>query len=97
MTIQLCVLLWARPGAAEALTAYEDKVLALLPEHDGRLIQRAHTADGAAPDAPAEVQLITFGSQSGYDGFLADPRRTAMSAERDAVIARTDLFPVTLT
>ncbi|GGN63237.1 hypothetical protein GCM10010112_22310 [Actinoplanes lobatus] len=97
MTIQLCVFLWARPGAVEALTAYEDKVLALLSQHDGRLVERARTADGAAPDAPAEVQLIEFRSQAGYDGFLADPRRTAMSAERDAAIARTDLFPVTLT
>ncbi|MBO3737322.1 DUF1330 domain-containing protein [Actinoplanes flavus] len=97
MTIQLCVLLWARPGAVDALNAYEDKVLALLAEHDGRLVQRARTVDGAAPDAPAEVQLIEFRSRSGYDGFLADPRRTALSAERDAAIARTDLFPVALT
>ena len=33
----LCVLLWARPGADDALTAYEDRVLALVSEHGGRI------------------------------------------------------------
>ncbi|MEU6372919.1 hypothetical protein [Streptomyces sp. NPDC046909] len=92
MTIQLCCLLWARPGAAQALAAYEDKVLALLGEHDGRLVRRAR-ADGA-DGRPDEIQLIEFASRSGYDGFLADERRTALAAERDAAIARTDLYPV---
>lgn len=94
MTVQLCVLLWARPGAAEALAAYEDKVLALLGEHGGRLVQRAR-ADGAE-GRPDEIQLIEFASRAGYDGYLADARRTALAAERDAAIARTDLYPVEL-
>lgn len=92
MTVQLCVLLWARPGAAEALGAYEDKVLALLGEHGGRLVQRAR-ADGA-DGRPDEIQLIEFASQDGYDGYLADARRAALAAERDAAIERTDLYPV---
>lgn len=37
----LCVLLWPRPGATEALIAYEDKILALLDEHGGRILLRA--------------------------------------------------------
>ena len=94
MTVQLCVLLWARPGAAAALVAYEDKVLALLGEHDGRIVQRAR-ADGAN-GRPDEIQLIEFASQAGYDGFMGDERRTALSGERDAAIARTDLYPVEL-
>ena len=94
MTVQLCVLLWARPGAAEALAAYEDKVLALLGDHGGRLVQRAR-ADGA-DGRPDEIQLIEFASQAGYDGYMADARRTALAAERDAAVARTDLYPVEL-
>jgi hypothetical protein len=94
MSIQLCVLLWARPGAAEALIAYEDTVLALLAEHDGRLLQRART-DGA-DGAPAEIQLIEFASQAGYDGYMADERRTALADQRDAAVARTDLYRVAL-
>ncbi|MGY6026276.1 hypothetical protein [Streptomyces spinosirectus] len=94
MTVQLCVLLWARPGAAEALAAYEDKVLALLGEHGGRLVQRART-DGA-DGRPDEIQFIEFASPAGYDGYMADARRTALAAERDAAVARTDLYPVEL-
>ncbi|MEU6257266.1 hypothetical protein [Streptomyces sp. NPDC047043] len=94
MTVRLCCLLWARPGAAEALAAYEDKVLALLGEHDGRLLQRARTdGDDGRPD---EIQLIEFASQAGYDGFMADERRTALAGEREAAVARTDLYPVEL-
>lgn len=93
-TVQLCVLLWARPGAAEALVAYEDKVLALLGEHGGRLVQRAR-ADGA-DGRPDEIQLIEFASQAGYEGYMADARRTALAGERDAAIARTELYPVEL-
>ncbi|MFC7546972.1 hypothetical protein [Plantactinospora sp. GCM10030261] len=91
MTVQLCVLLWARPGAAEALIAYEDKVLALLGEHGGRVVRRART--GGTDGAPTEVQLIEFASRAGYDAFLADERRTALAGERDAAIARTEVYP----
>ncbi|MEV4277464.1 DUF1330 domain-containing protein [Actinoplanes xinjiangensis] len=96
MTIRLCVLLWARPGAGDAMAAYEDTVLALLAEHGGRVLQRARTLPGAPAGAPDETQLIAFADQAGYDGFLADPRRAALAADRDAAIARTELYPVTL-
>ncbi|MHC3471334.1 hypothetical protein ACYF6T_21925 [Streptomyces sp. 7R007] len=94
MTVQLCVLLWARPGAARALASYEDKVPALLPEHGGRLVQRAR-ADGA-DGRPDEVQLIEFATRAGYDAFMADDRRTALAGERDAAVERTDLYQVDL-
>jgi hypothetical protein len=94
MTVRLCCLLWARPGAAAALATYEDKVLALLGEHGGRILQRART-DGAE-GRPDEIQLIEFAIQAGFDGFMADKRRTALAGERDAAIARTDLYPVEL-
>jgi hypothetical protein len=90
--VQLCVLLWARPGAVEALVAYEDRVLALLSDHDGELVQRARTIGEG--DAPTEVQLITFRSQAGLDAYMADGRRLALSADRDAAIARTEVYPV---
>ena len=49
------------------------------------------------PDGrPHEVQLYRFAGQRELDGYLADPRRTALTAERDRVVARTELFPVDL-
>ncbi|MFC8796818.1 hypothetical protein ACFT2C_03720 [Promicromonospora sp. NPDC057138] len=92
--IQLCCLLWAHLGQEAGLTAYEDRVLALVPEHGGSVLQRA-VSDGAA-GRPHEVQLYRFASQAALDGYVADPRRAALAEERDRVVARTELFPVAL-
>lgn len=94
VTIRLCVLLWARPGAAAQLEAYEDAVLALLADHGGRVLQRARVREGAG--APTEVQFIEFAGRDGFDAFLADDRRAALSAQRDEAIARTEVHPVDL-
>lgn len=91
--VQLCCLLWACEGLEAALTAYEDRVLALIPEHGGEVVTRARNAgDGGEPD---EVQFYRFPSQASLDSYLGDPRRLALASERDRVVGRTDLFPVT--
>jgi uncharacterized protein (DUF1330 family) len=92
--VHLCVLLWARPGATDALIEYEDRVLALLGEHGGRVLQRARTAGGEGE--PTEIQLIEIEWPDGYDGYMADERRTALAGQRDAAIARTDVYRVRL-
>lgn len=90
----LCCLLWARSGEAAGLTAYENEVLALIPEHGGEVLQRARS-DGA-DGHPHEVQVYRFASQTALDSYLDDPRRLARIDERDRVIERTELFPVRL-
>ncbi|HET9649914.1 MAG TPA: hypothetical protein VFP34_17000 [Microlunatus sp.] len=89
MAITVGVLLWARPGTADDLTAYEDRVLALLVDHSGRVDARIRSTE---PEAPTELQVITFVDNAGYDSYLSDPRRIAEADERDRVIARTQLF-----
>ena len=94
-----CCLLWARPGMEAALRAYEDKVLSLVPEHGGRVLYRGTVLPGArggegAGAPPAEVQIQEMPSQASLDAYVNDPRRLALAAERDAAIARTDLFPL---
>ena len=92
MSVTLCVLLWARDGRAAELIAYEDRVLALLGDHDARVVFRGRaTADG---DAPTEVQVLTFGSDAALDTYMQDERRLAMSDQRDAAVARTEVIPV---
>ncbi len=91
--VELCVLLWARPGHDDDLVSYEDRVLALVPAHGGSVLQRART-DGAA-DHPTEVQFYRFPSESALQAYLADDRRVALAAERDRVIARTEQLRVT--
>ena len=86
-----CVLLWAHPGLADAMASYEDRVLALLSEHGGILVQRLRAYE---PESPHEVQTIAFAGRAGYASYLADPRRTALADERDRVIARTELLHV---
>jgi uncharacterized protein (DUF1330 family) len=91
-----CVLLWARPGMEAALSAYEDKVLRLVAEHGGRVLERGTLLPGSQHDGepPAEVQFLEMPSEASLDAYMNDPRRLAMTAERDAAIARTDLFRI---
>ncbi|MBO3086793.1 hypothetical protein [Cellulomonas dongxiuzhuiae] len=90
--LTLCCLLWAAPGQEAAMTRYEDTVLALVAGHGGQLLQRA-VGDGS-DGHPHEVQVYRFADRSALDGYLADPRRVRLAAERDRVVARTEIFPV---
>ena len=89
--VELCVLLWAHPGHDAALVAYEDRVLALVPGHGGTVLQRARsTGEGH----PLEVQFYSFPSEAALQAYLADDRRVALAAERDRVVAKTELIRV---
>jgi hypothetical protein len=94
VTVTLCVLLWANEGAADALIAYEDTVLGLLSDHDGRILQRARTA--GSDDEPLEVHLLEFASEQALDDYLNDERRLALAGDRDRAIARTEILRVEL-
>ena len=92
--VTLCVLLWARPGTQAGLVSYEDQVLSLVPGHGGRVVQRAR---GSGTDGqPLEIQFLEFPSAAALDAYMADDRRTALGAERDRVIARTEVIRVEL-
>jgi uncharacterized protein (DUF1330 family) len=90
------VLLWARPGMEAALSAYEDKVLRLVTEYGGRVLERGTVLPDSQhhDDPPTEMQLLEMPSAASLDGYVNDPRRLAMAAEREAAIARTDLYRV---
>jgi uncharacterized protein (DUF1330 family) len=91
-----CVLLWAKPGMEAALSAYEDKVLRLVGEHGGRVLERGTVVPGSQYDGepPAEVQFLEMPSEASLDAYVNDPRRLAMAGQRDAAIARTDVFRI---
>lgn len=57
-------------GGVEAFQRYEAAVLPMLERHDGRLERRLRTADGQA-----EVHVVSFGSRSAYEAYVADPER----------------------
>jgi hypothetical protein len=91
-SVNLVVLLWARPNADDELTAYEDRVLALLDSHDGHLVQRLRS-DGA-DGAPLEIQVIRFANEASYEQYLGDERRVGLGRDRDRAVARTDVHRV---
>ncbi|MEO6955569.1 MAG: hypothetical protein ABI137_02410 [Antricoccus sp.] len=92
--VLLCCLLGAHPGQEAALSDHQNCVLAFIPAHDGALVQRARS-DGT-DGQPNEVQIYWFTNQAAFEGYRDDPRSTELSVQRDRVIARTELFPVTI-
>jgi hypothetical protein len=94
MSLTLCVLLWASPGAEDGLIAYEDRVLRLVPEHGGRVLQRARGSGTAGQ--PLEIQILEFASAQALDAFMTDDRRRSLAGERDKVISKTEVIEVQL-
>jgi len=90
----LSVLLWEQPDHGDALVAYEDVVLRLLGDHGGRVLSRARRRDDG--DGPFETHLLEFPDEAALDAYLADERRTALGAQRDEAIARTEVQRVEL-
>jgi len=54
--------------------AYEDVVLPLLPEFNGRLERRLRN-----PDGTVEMHIISFASDADRQNYLNDPRRKAQA------------------
>jgi hypothetical protein len=92
VSLTLCVLLWARPGAEEGLIAYEDTVLRIASDHRGQVRQRVRSS--GADGQPLEIQLLEFPSAAALDAFMTDERRQALAGERDRVIAKTEVIEV---
>jgi hypothetical protein len=60
-------------GIADFL-AYEAAVLPLLPEFNGRLERRLRNADGTI-----EVHIVSFETDTDFQNYRNDPRRTAQA------------------
>ena len=79
MSVNLCVLLWATADGHADLVAYEDAVLALLPDHGAQVLQRVRT-HGQPTDQPYEVHLLEFPSEAALDA--STPRVSSRRATR---------------
>jgi uncharacterized protein (DUF1330 family) len=94
MSLTLCILLWARPGAEDGLIAYEDRVLSIVPEHGGRVHQRARGSGTAGQ--PLEIQILEFPSAQALDAYMTDDRRRSLADQRDKAISKTEVIEVQL-
>ena len=65
-------------------------VLALLPEHGGRLERRLRSSDGTL-----EVHVVAFPSARAWEAYRDDPRRLAHRPLLVASAAETDTLEVT--
>ncbi len=88
--LTLCLLLWANEGCRDDLTAYEDHVLRIVHEHTGTVVSRVRLT--GSDNGPDEVQVLQFPDDDALNKYLADPRRNALTAERDRVVARTKRY-----
>ena len=86
----LTALLWPHEGQEQALIDYEDAVLALIPAHGGRVLQRVRRTD--ASDGPFEVQIIEMPSEDAVAAYMVDPVRVALAGDHARAIARTDVI-----
>ena len=71
----------------EDFRAYEDSVLPLLPEYNGRLERRLRNSDGTI-----EMHIICFESHADFQNFRNDPRRTAQAWLKEKCAAKLELL-----
>ena len=62
------------PEGIADFRAYEDAVLPLLPEFNGRLERRLRN-----PDGTIEVHIVSFASEADFENYRNDPRRAAQA------------------
>jgi antibiotic biosynthesis monooxygenase (ABM) superfamily enzyme len=70
--------------------AYEDAVLPLLPEFNGRLERRLRN-----PDGTMEMHIISFASDADFQSYRNDPRRKAQAWLLEKSSATLELLPMT--
>ena len=73
----------------EDFRAYEDAVLPLLPEFNGRLEHRLRN-----PDGTVEMHIISFASDVDRQNYRNDPRRTALAWLLEKSSAKLELLPM---
>jgi antibiotic biosynthesis monooxygenase (ABM) superfamily enzyme len=77
------------PEGIEDFRAYEDAVLPLLPEFNGRLERRLRNPDGSV-----EMHIISFASDADFQNYRNDPRRTAQAWLLEKSSAKLELLPM---
>ena len=92
MTLTLTALLWPHPDTEQALVDYEDTVLALIPQHGGRVIERVRRMDDG--DGPFEIQIIELPGEDALAAYMGDPARVALAEVHARAIARTEVVRV---
>jgi antibiotic biosynthesis monooxygenase (ABM) superfamily enzyme len=78
------------PEGIEDFQAYENAVLPLLSEFNGRLERRLRS-----PDGTVEMHIVSFASDADFHNYRNDPRRTAQAWLLEKSSAKRESFPMT--
>ena len=73
----------------EDFRAYEDAVLPLLPEFNGRLERRLRN-----PEGTIEIHIASFASDADFQNYRNDPRRQAQAWLLERSSAKLELIPM---
>src|SRR5215471_11853785 len=71
----------------EDFRAYENAVLPLLPEFNGRLERRLRN-----PDGTTEIHIVSFASEADFQNYRNDPRRAAQAWLLERSAAKLELL-----
>ncbi|WP_220011738.1 hypothetical protein [Bradyrhizobium sp. BR 10289] len=77
------------PEGIADFRAYEDAVLPLLPEFNGRLDRRLRN-----PDGTVEMHIVSFASEADFQTYRNDPRRAAHARLLEKSAAKLELLPM---
>ena len=69
--------------------AYEDAVLPLLPEFNGRLERRLRN-----PEGTIEIHIVSLASDADFQNYRNDPRRAAQAWLLERSSAKLELIPL---
>ena len=78
------------PEEVADFRAYEEAVLPLLPEFNGRLERRLRN-----PDGTVEMHIVSFASDADFQNYRNDPRRAAQARLLEKSTAKLELLPMT--
>lgn len=77
------------PKGVEDFRAYEEAVLPLLPEFNGRLERRLRS-----PDGTVEMHIVSYASDADRQKYRNDPRRAAQAWLLEKSSAKVELLPM---
>jgi len=84
------VLIFRIPAeGVEDFRAYEEAVLPLLPEFNGRLERRLRN-----PDGTVEMHIVSYASDADRQNYRNDPRRAAQAWLLEKSSAKLELLPM---
>jgi len=91
--LYLTVHLYGRNGIPGEFREYERKALDIFKRHGGAVVVAYKPAPGSRTgDVPDEIQVLRIKDKTALDGFMGDPDRVGMAAERESVLRRTEVF-----